>query len=139
MRSFIGSRGLANLTEKDVHDVIAHLRTLNVTDDTQLAVDGEGRLHLMLTAADLASDAVVSTLVETQAWAAEHRALIALTCPQLAVDADPDPTIHVFTDEPKSYARLAYGAQMAGPPIRLHLLRTVALGAERMWVHEALN
>ncbi|MAE59889.1 MAG: hypothetical protein CMJ49_00880 [Planctomycetaceae bacterium] len=107
--------------------------------EVQLAVDGEGRLHLMLTAADLASDAVVSTLVETQAWAAEHRALIALTCPQLAVDADPDPTIHVFTDEPKSYARLAYGAQMAGPPIRLHLLRTVALGAERMWVHEALN
>lgn len=28
MKSFIGARGVANLTEKDAHDIIAHLRTI---------------------------------------------------------------------------------------------------------------
>ncbi len=52
MQSFIGSRGLANLTERDGHDVIAYLRELgrrNVpSSDRKMAVKGDpkqGKLH----------------------------------------------------------------------------------------------
>jgi len=52
MRPFIGARGLANLTERDGHDLIAHLRELgrmNVpTRDKEVAVKGDpkrGKQH----------------------------------------------------------------------------------------------
>lgn len=107
--------------------------------EVQLALDATGRLHLMLPAFDREPHEAVSTLIETQAWAAEHRALLALTCQDRELDEQSDPVVHVFTDCPKHYAALAFASTSNGPPLRLHLLKCIDVAMDTVWVHEALN
>lgn len=105
--------------------------------DVQLAVDPDGRLHLMLFADEHAANAAIRRLAEARSWAIEHRELLAFACPDHGVDAA-DPIMHLFTDKPRPAAALAY-AGLLDRPVRLHLLKSIEVAGQTVAVHEELG
>lgn len=99
--------------------------------DVELAVDSEGRLHLVARAIG-DPGATLSALTTVRAWAEAHASLMALAHPRVRSS----PAIcHLLTDAPKSVRRLG------DSDVRLHLLTTPAgVSAETgPWVCVELN
>jgi hypothetical protein len=93
----------------------------------EIAVDRGGRLHL------LARESMLRELHVVTAWAAAHRELIALACPNHLIDPAARIVSHVFTECPSSVADLH------GSELHLHVLAPVAVGDRTGWYAAALN
>jgi hypothetical protein len=68
-----------------------------------------------------------------EAWTKSHRELIALACPQHAINHSHKTVSHVFTPEPASLADLH------GSGLRLHVLAPVNVNGQTAWYAAALN
>ncbi|MFG0328324.1 MAG: MinD/ParA family protein [Phycisphaerales bacterium] len=90
-------------------------------DEIEIAVDGRGGLHVIARDSDYAGDRMRSVAD----WAAEHRALLALTDGRVNTSSDAaEPTVHLLTRDPE--ARHSF----AGPRRRVHLVLSPAECAE---------
>jgi hypothetical protein len=103
----------------------------------QLAVGGDGRLHVMIDGRNLSAETAVAHLLLAAAWAKQHAELIALTCPDQPVCQSAEPQAHLFTDQPKAYAQLL--STMIDSPIKLHLLLTMTIAGDSHLHHIPLN
>ncbi len=99
--------------------------------DVELAVDPEGRLHLIAHAAG-DPGATLGSLTTAKSWAEAHASLMSLAHPRLRV---PSAVCHLMTSEPKSVRRLG------DSDLRLHLLTAPAGTGENEagWVCVELN
>jgi hypothetical protein len=97
------------------------------SEDVELAVDREGRVHL------LARDASLRHLPVVKRWAFEHRELIAMACPDQTIDGRLPPVGHLFTATPLSVADLH------ATEFRLHVLAPVRVGDRVGWYSSPLN
>jgi hypothetical protein len=93
----------------------------------ELAVDEQGRIHLLGREQTLREMAVVT------AWARTHRELLAMACPDHHFDPAGEIVGHLFTDEP---VRLA---DLQGSDLRLHVLAPVEVEGRRGWYAAPLN
>jgi hypothetical protein len=93
----------------------------------ELAVDGDGVMHLLGREGDLRDMTFVT------AWARTHRELLAMACPDQAFDPRGRTVCHVFTDDPLEVADLH------GSDVHLHLLTAVEVEGRRGWYAAALN
>jgi hypothetical protein len=93
----------------------------------ELAVDREGRIHLLGREETLREMSVVT------AWARAHRHLLAMACPEHHFEPAGEIVCHCFTDEPVKVADLH------GSDIRLHLLAPVEVEGRRGWYAAPLN
>lgn len=82
-------------------------------EHVELAVDTDGRMHILANAEDLRDAAIVS------AWSIKHRSLISMACGGLELDVSASPIQHLFTDNAVTVADLQ------GSGLRLHLLTEV--------------
>ena len=82
-------------------------------EHVELAVDTDGRMHILANAEDLRDAAIVS------AWSIKHRSLISMACGGLELDVSVSPIQHLFTDNAVTVADLQ------GSGLRLHLLTEV--------------
>lgn len=82
-------------------------------EHVELAVDSDGRLHILANAEDLRDAAIVS------AWSKKHQSLLSMACGGLELDASALPVQHLFTDNAVAVADLQ------GSGLRLHLLTEV--------------
>jgi hypothetical protein len=105
----------------------------------QLAVDSFGHVHLLLAAIEQPVTPAIRTLLEARQWAGEHRSLLALTHPSKTFDPQSEPLIHLFTDQPRLAADLAFAGPSDRRPLRLHLLKPVAFAGNTIYIHEELN
>ncbi len=96
----------------------------------ELAIDADGRLHLLVRS-DV-SDAV-SNLLAASAWAIEHRDVLALTQPDVEIDVDRSPMLHLFTDAAVTVRGLI------DSQIKLHLLAESVNADRTIWVCVDLN
>ena len=111
-----------------------------------LAVDPAGRLHLLrrhespegLSRTDAAEHfrGALLEMIEAEAWAREHRQLLALTQPRAAFDPHARPLLHVFTDRPEAATAQAVRLDL---PLKLHLLQELDLGDRTAWFCAALT
>ncbi len=101
----------------------------------ELAVDGEGRLHLLAHDRGELENRALSALVEVQAWASEHAALLTLACPRIT-DAGSS-CMHLFVADPRKYQGLMRTAGRGTPD--LHLLLPVNVGSTTHWTHVPLT
>lgn len=116
-------------------------------DRVKLAVDGGGRLQVMLHAepegdgAPLIVGRSVVTLFEAAAWAMAHAKLLALTVPQVKLAMDQPPALHLFLADPRPATGLiAAGASGCGPvAIKVHLLKAVEIAGHRGWTHAQIS
>jgi hypothetical protein len=105
----------------------------------ELAVDGEGRLHVAMRVADgQTADSVIVQLLEARLWAAEHRDVLALTSPQTPLSRGAEPVAHLFTDQPAAAASLACAGPTGDRTFRLHLLKAVHINGSVHHLHEPL-
>lgn len=99
--------------------------------DVELAIDTEGRLHLI---ARVSGDpgATLGSLTTAKSWAEAHASLMSLAHPRLQF---PNAVCHLMTSEPKSVRRLG------DSDLRLHLLTAPAGTSEQDagWVCVELN
>jgi len=79
----------------------------------ELAVDMDGRLHVLADADDLRDVAIVS------AWIVRHGSLLAMACGGLKLAEGVTPVQHIFTDDAVAVADLH------GTDVRMHLLAEV--------------
>ncbi|MFN3168553.1 MAG: hypothetical protein ACE37H_15950 [Phycisphaeraceae bacterium] len=107
--------------------------------DTQLAVDAQGVVHILMkmgtvpihggdTASTDARQAVMH-LIEAGRWVREHLELLALTQRDREF-IDADPVLHLLTDRADLTTQLV--GKLAGQ-VKLHLLQQVKLGRETGW------
>ena len=82
-------------------------------EHVELAVDHEGRIHILANAEDLRDAAIVS------AWSMKHQSLLSMACGGLELDATASPIQHLFTENAVAVADLQ------GSGLRLHLLTEV--------------
>ena len=105
---------------------------------SELALDEEGRLHLMRNC-DAEGDGLkvaILNLIEIRAWASEHLAVLQLTQRQCRFDPAAEPMLHLFTNRAKPAVALA----SHGPPgLQLHLLQRVVVGQAQTWCCTDLN
>jgi hypothetical protein len=102
----------------------------------ELAVDGDGRMHLLHETLDKpeAGRDAMANLSLVRRWAADHRGLIEQAAGR-TVKAE-RAVAHLFTDEPKPFGRLAYlGEHDDATPLHLHLLKPVTVGEQTAWDH----
>ena len=88
-------------------------------EEVELAIDTEGRLHVLADAEDFRDAAIVS------GWVARHGNLIAMACGGVEIDATLRPKQHVFTDNAVAVADL-HGTDLA-----LHLLTEVEVDGQQ--------
>ena len=88
-------------------------------ESVELAIDTQGRLHLLANVEDFRSAAVVAS------WAVQHHALISMACGGVEVDATITPKQHIFTSDAASIVDL-HGTDFA-----LHLLAEVEVEGHR--------
>jgi len=88
-------------------------------EEVELAIDTEGRLHVLADAEDFRDAAIVS------GWVARHGNLIAMACGAVEIDATLRPKQHVFTDNAVAVADL-HGTDLA-----LHLLTEVEVDGQQ--------
>ncbi len=105
----------------------------------QLAADAQGSLHLLLAAQGEPVDSALKKLAEVRAWSVEHRELLALASPNLIIASEADPVPHLFTDQPRLAADLAFSGPTNHRPLRLHLLKSIILAGTTHLVHEELT
>jgi len=79
----------------------------------ELAVDSDGKLHILAHANDLRDAAIVS------AWSMKHQVLLSMACGGIELDASVQPVQHLFTADAVAVADLQ------GSGLRLHLLTDV--------------
>lgn len=98
---------------------------------TQLAVDGQGVVHILAQHESNALDTsqAVMQLIEAGRWISENLELIALTQRDRQF-VDQEPVLHLLTDQADQSTRLV--AKLAGQ-IRLHLLQQVQIGRDTGW------
>lgn len=93
--------------------------------DTQLAVDAQGKVHLLKKGSGVVSEDALN-LIEAGQWLCDHLELIALT--QRDRDfVDTAPALHLLTDQ---------ATQLVGKlpdQVQLHLLQQVTIGKETGW------
>ncbi len=82
-------------------------------EHVELAVDGEGCVHLLANAEDFRDVTIV------QGWLTRHRSILSLACGGLELNYSELPVQHLFTDDAVSVADLH------GCGVRLHLLTDV--------------
>ena len=82
-------------------------------EHVELAVDGEGRMHVLANAEDFRDCAIVA------AWFERHHKLIVMACGGLGIDTALPPVQHLFTNDAVSVADLH------GSGVRLHLIADV--------------
>jgi hypothetical protein len=82
-------------------------------DHVELAVDSDGKLHILAHADDLRDAAIVS------AWSMKHHALLSMACGGIELEASVQPVQHLFTADAVAVADLQ------GSGLRLHLLTDV--------------
>jgi hypothetical protein len=95
--------------------------------DVELAVDAKGNLHL------LAEESHLRELRITEAWAREHRELLAVALTERGASPEASVICHLFTNEPASVADLH------GTDIKLHVLAPVEVDGRTGWYAAALN
>lgn len=100
----------------------------------QLALDQQGRVHVM-TANDNAREAAI-TLLEVQAWAVEHLAVLRLTQRQCRFDMDAQPVVHLFATDGIAAASMT---RTLNASLKLHLLQQAHIGSQSTWVASPLN
>lgn len=103
----------------------------------QLVLDAAGRLHLLAhhtESLDLGS--VVADLLEARAWVHEHLALLQLTQRDKPMDAQIEPTLHLFSADARSAVAAVNGL---GHLLRIHLLHRAGSGESVAWIATALN
>jgi hypothetical protein len=110
---------------------VAGLTTLPIRcpgrERVELAVTAEGWLHL------LGRESALREMQVVARWVVDHRELIAMACPQVAVDVRRAPRLHIFTDEPLSVSDLHTS------DICLHVLAPVRVGDQVGWYSAPLN
>ena len=84
-----------------------------MAEHVELAVDGEGRMHVLANAEDFRDCAIVA------AWFGRHHKLIVMACGGMGIDTEKPPVQHLFTDDAVSVADLH------GSGVRLHLIAEV--------------
>lgn len=84
--------------------------------EIELALDGEGNIHLLAHADSFKETTIVA------AWANKHRDLIRMACGGIELNATGDVVQHFFTDDAVSVAELH------GTGVKLHLLTEVQTG-----------
>lgn len=100
-------------------------------DGVELALDADGRLHLLARSESPAQDdRVIGALMVAAAWAESHAALLRPALPGIRPGA---PLLHLFTSTPKVSRRLAETS------LRLHLLAAVSVGDQSGWYCTELN
>jgi hypothetical protein len=82
-------------------------------EHVELAVDTNGRVHVLADAQDLRDASIVS------AWVVRHQELLAMACGGLQIDTSTKPVQHLFTSDAVSVADLH------GTGVRMHLLADV--------------
>jgi hypothetical protein len=93
----------------------------------EMAVDRDGRLHL------LCRDQAFRELRIVENWARSHRELIAMACPQHAIEPGRKTACHVFTADPVTVADLH------ASDLLLHVLAPVQVNGHTGWYSAALN
>jgi hypothetical protein len=79
----------------------------------ELAVDGDGCIHILANAEDFRDCAIVA------GWFSRHHKLIVMACGGIGIDIETPPVQHLFTDDAVSVADLH------GSGVRLHLVAEV--------------
>lgn len=107
-------------------------------EDMQIAVDRQGRLHLLLAhrGSEREVAAALTDLSQMRAWARQHAQLLQLTWRDGEIDQDADPVVHLFTAHAKAAAALV---GYVDGDIRLHLLQAVVVGDASTWLCTELN
>ncbi len=95
----------------------------------ELAVDGDGGLHLVTEAGGSAIEAL--TIVE--GWLRDHGALVAMASGGRRVDPSRGISWHVVTEEPAAVRRLLDSRAQA------HLVAPVEIDGKRGWISKRLN
>lgn len=105
--------------------------------EVELAVDGDGRLHVMIDVGgkEVMGSDVVGELLAVRDWSWEHCELLALTMRDVMFDCDAEPMMHLFTDRPRDFWAMMH-ARLA---VRLHLLKAVTVGSVTVYDHVELN
>jgi len=135
---FAPSRAAASKTTPESHGLARHLETLEslaskcpYAPEVELAVDPEGRLHLIARAAN-DPGMTLGALTTAKSWAEAHASLMTMAHPRLRTASA---VCHLMTDAPKSVRRLG------DSDLKLHLLTAPAGTAENEagWVCVELN
>lgn len=103
--------------------------------DVELAADARGAVHaLSRVEGGKSPGEVVSRLVSVSAWITDHLAILRMAVPAARLSPQTaEPTLHLFTDDPKGVRRLLDG------PVRLHFLASVAVDGRTAWVCREIN
>lgn len=96
-------------------------------EEVELALDTQGRVHVLADAEDFRDATIVSS------WVTQHRDLIAMACGGIEIDASATPKQHVFT------ANAIMVADLHGTDIALHLLTEVEVEGHRGLFSTPLN
>ena len=105
---------------------------------TQLIIDGDGRLHLLcrcklgepqLVGVEAMHNVVVD-LLEARKWVREHIELLELTQRECRFDTAAEPVLHLFTDRGDLATDLV---ARLGHLLKLHLLHDIEVGGELAW------
>ena len=106
--------------------------------DMQLAVDDNGRLHLLLWHRGSAEQVAVAMtdLAKVRTWAIQHVRLLALTWLDGQIDQQAVPVVHLFTEYAGTAAALVAHVDAY---TRLHLLQRITVGSGSTWFCAALN
>lgn len=93
----------------------------------ELAIDGNGYMHVLANAEDFRDCAIVA------GWFERHQKLIVMACGGMAIDTEKPPIQHLFTDDAVSVADLH------GSGFRLHLITEVEVEGKRGTFSTPLN
>ncbi|MCC6580699.1 MAG: hypothetical protein IT440_09670 [Phycisphaeraceae bacterium] len=107
--------------------------------DTQLLLDEDGRLHLLMHHVAARQPSLREAVIELLAarhWVRRHLSLLELTQRQLRFDPQAQPTLHLFTDDAKPAVAIVHDLQQ---DVRVHLLRQVSVGSQSAWFSTELN
>jgi len=104
--------------------------------DVALALDPEGRLHLLLHVEGADPASALARLMPLRQWTAEHLPVLRLTERTRDFNGDAAPVAHLFTDQPRLGAELA---TRCGDAMCVHLLARVGADAEANWYSAELN
>ncbi|MEM7683004.1 MAG: hypothetical protein AAF288_13710 [Planctomycetota bacterium] len=115
--------------------------------DIELAVDDAGRLHLLMQAdppSAIRRDRsplhrgrkAALALLEARRWAAQHRELLASTCPELGLEPTAKPACHLFVHRGDVARKML---DRVGADLSVHVLEPVAFDDGVRWVCVALS
>jgi len=93
----------------------------------ELAIDGNGRMHVLSNAEDFRDCAIVA------GWFGRHHKLIVMACGGMAIDTEKPPIQHLFTNDAVSVADLH------GSGVRLHLIAEVEVDGKTGTFSTPLN